>query len=42
MMYNIRRINPYKFDTNVEDNNSENISDSVNIWLTSYVIMSWY
>ena len=29
--HNIRRINPYKSDTKVEDYNSENISDDVSI-----------
>ena len=29
--YNIRRIKPYKLDTKVEDFNSINISDEVNI-----------
>ena len=31
--YNICRINPYKYDTNVEDINPKNIYDGVNIWL---------
>ena len=30
--YNIRQINPYKSDTNVEDINPENMYDEVNIW----------
>ena len=38
--YNIRRIMPYKSDTNVEDINPENMPDNVNILLTSYIIMS--
>ena len=29
--YNIRHIKPYKYDTNVEDINPENMSDDVNI-----------
>ena len=29
--YNIRRINPYKSDTNVEDIKPENMYDDVNI-----------
>ena len=29
--YNIRHINPYKSDTNVEDINPKNVSDGVNI-----------
>ena len=29
--YNICRINPYKYDTNVEDYNPKNMSDDVNI-----------
>ena len=29
--YNIRRIKPYKYDTNVEDINPENMYDEVNI-----------
>ena len=31
IMYNIRFINPYKYDTNSEDINPKNISDDVNI-----------
>ena len=31
MMYNIRHINTYKSDTNVEDINPENMSDNINI-----------
>ena len=38
--YNIRRINPYKLDTKVEDSISINMSDSVNIWITSRIILS--
>ena len=30
--HNIRQINPYKSDTNVEDINPENMYDEVNIW----------
>ena len=29
--YNICRINPYKLDTEVEDFNSKNMSDEVNV-----------
>ena len=29
--YSIRRINPYKYDTKVEDHSSKNISENVNI-----------
>ena len=29
--YNIHRINPYKYDTEVEDIRSKNMSDNVNI-----------
>ena len=29
--YNIHRNNPYKYKTNFEDNNIENIYDDVNI-----------
>ena len=29
--YNIRRINPYKSDTKVENYNSKNMDDAVNI-----------
>ena len=29
--YNIRRINPFKLDTKVEDINSKNMSDDVSI-----------
>ena len=30
--YNIRRIKPYKSDTNIEDFTAENFSDDVKIW----------
>ena len=40
--YNIYHINPYKYDTNVEDNISKNISDDANILVTSYILMSRY
>ena len=30
--YNIRWIKPYKYDTNIEDINPENMHDGVNIW----------
>ena len=29
--YNIRRINPYKYDTKVDDSSSKNMCDDVNI-----------
>ena len=29
--YNIRRINPYEYDTKVDDSSSKNTSDDVNI-----------
>ena len=31
IMYNIRQIKPYNFDTNVEDINPKNMYDEVNI-----------
>ena len=40
--YNIYHIDPNKYDTNVEYTNSKNISDDVNILVTSYIIMSRY
>ena len=40
--YNIYHINPYKYDTNIEDIGSKNISDDFNILVTSYIIMSRY
>ena len=30
-IYNIRHIKPYKYDTNLEDIDLENVSDDVNI-----------
>ena len=38
--YNIYQINPYKYDTNVEDISSKHISDDDNILVTSYILMS--
>ena len=38
--YNIPRIKPYKFDTKVEDFNSINMYDAVNILLTSHILLS--
>ena len=40
--HNIRRINPYKSDTKVEDLNSINMSDGVNILSTSYILLFKY
>ena len=40
--YNIRRIKPYRLDTKVDDSNSINMSDGLNIWLTSYIIILIY
>ena len=40
LKYNIYHINPYKYDTNVEDISSKTISDDVNILVTSYKLMS--
>ena len=37
--YNMRRINTYKLDNKVEDSNSINMSDVVNIWFTSNILM---
>ena len=42
LKYNIYHNNPSKSDTNVEDISSKNISDDVNILVTSYILMSWY
>ena len=38
--YNIRRINPYKYGTNVEYYSSKNTYDDVNIWDTSRILLS--
>ena len=40
--YNIYHIDSYKYDSNVEDIISKNISDDDNILVTSYILMSWY
>ena len=37
--YNIRRIKPYKSDTKVEDYNSKNLYDAVNIRMTSRILL---
>ena len=39
IMYNIRRINPYKFDTKVEDYSSKHMSQDVNIIITSRILL---
>ena len=38
--YNIYQINPYKYDTIVEDNISKTNCDDDNILVTSYILMS--
>ena len=38
--YNIHHIKTYKFDTKVEDIGSKQISDNVNIRVTSYILLS--
>ena len=40
MKYNIRRINPYKYDTKVDGFSSNNMSDDVNILVTRYILLS--
>ena len=37
--FNIRRIKPNKPDTKVEDFNSKNLNDAVNIRITSYILL---
>ena len=37
IMYNIRHIKPYKYDTKFEDYNSINMYDAVNILTTSHI-----
>ena len=38
----MRLSKPYKSDTKVEDIGSKNMSDNVNIWITSYMILYRY
>ena len=38
--YNTRRIKPYKPDANIEDINPKNMSDDINIGITSYILLS--
>ena len=40
--YNICRIKPYKPDTKVEYSNSINMYDAVNIWINSYILLSYF
>ena len=40
--YNIRRIKPYKFDTKVEEYNSINMHDAVNILITSHILLYYF
>ena len=39
IMYNIRRIKPYKSDTKFEDFNPKNMYDAVNILITSHILL---
>ena len=38
--HNILHIKSYKYDRNVEDINTKNMSEDVNIGITSYIILS--
>ena len=38
--YNMLRIKPYKSDTKVEDYNSKQLYDIVNILVTSHILLS--